>query len=481
MGAAREDVWHVIKTYWPLLLGNALEWYEFTLFGYLSPYFQVNFFQGSAMAAWLGFAITFVARPLGGVVLGLIGDVFGRKVAAFLSIFGMLLSTVLQGCLPTYQSGPAAGFVGLCLLVVLRLLQGMFTGGEIATVSTYITEVGNPRSLASSLVMIPATASLGNLLSLLVTFSFEGALGDAAMTQWGWRLPFLLALLPGSLAIWGRRRLGETAMFLASEAEEQLETGKAKRAMIKIWELVASYWPQVLIGFGAVAALAVNLYGGMTWGLVSLKKHGLSIDFRTVAGATSNCVVLLLAPVVGCVADKHGAVWTQLITGVALAAVGMPLLISIEESVESPWLVVLFYGIGFGILQAFLMVHSLQVVELFPVEVRTAGMGLSYNVGFCLFGGFAPMVFEAAESLATWMPPLLLSLGGVVTASTTLVSLWLRSRGRIQLTHVRHTPYFYCCGKERFLNFQMQKSEEEIKAIEKKRSAIEGFQPVVDI
>jgi len=93
--------------------------------------------------------------------------------------------------------------------------------------------------------MIPATASLGNLLSLLVTFSFEGALGDGAMTQWGWRLPFLLALLPGSLAIWGRRRLGETAMFLASEAEEQLETGKAKRAMIKIWELVASYWPQV--------------------------------------------------------------------------------------------------------------------------------------------------------------------------------------------------------------------------------------------
>ena len=100
-------------------------------------------------------------------------------------------------------------------------------------------------SLASSLVMIPATASLGNLLSLLVTFSFEGALGDGAMTQWGWRLPFLLALLPGSLAIWGRRRLGETAMFLASEAEEQLETGKAKRAMIKIRELVASYWPQV--------------------------------------------------------------------------------------------------------------------------------------------------------------------------------------------------------------------------------------------
>lgn len=93
--------------------------------------------------------------------------------------------------------------------------------------------------------MIPATASLGNLLSLLVTFSFEGTLGDGAMTQWGWRLPFLLALLPGSLAIWGRRRLGETAMFLASEAEEQLETGKAKRAMMKIWELVASYWPQV--------------------------------------------------------------------------------------------------------------------------------------------------------------------------------------------------------------------------------------------
>ena len=115
-------------------------------------------------------------------------------------------------------------------------------------------------SLASSLVMIPATASLGNLLSLLVTFSFEGALGDGAMTQWGWRLPFLLALLPGSLAIWGRRRLGETAMFLASEAEEQLETGKAKRAMIKIRELVASYWPQV-------QAQKIDGWVGWRWGL----------------------------------------------------------------------------------------------------------------------------------------------------------------------------------------------------------------------
>ena len=85
------QVWQVVRTYWPLLLGNVLEWYEFTLFSFCAPYFQQHFCH-SAKVVWLGFAITFVARPLGGVLLGLVGDVFGRKASSFISIFGMLCS-----------------------------------------------------------------------------------------------------------------------------------------------------------------------------------------------------------------------------------------------------------------------------------------------------------------------------------------------------------------------------------------------------
>lgn len=479
MGAAVADVVQVVKTYWPLLLGNALEWYEFSLFGYLSPYFQVNFFQDSAVAAWLGFAITFVARPLGGIVLGLVGDVFGRKVSAFVSIFGMLFGTVLQGALPTYQCGEVAGALGLAMLVFLRLLQGISAGGEIASVTTYIIEVGNPRSLASSLVLIPATASLGSFVAQLVTFSLEGLLGDAAMISWGWRLPFLLALLPGLLAALGRRSLSESSSFQAAARAEKAAGGAAWRAVMKLKELVVDCWPQVLVGLGAVAALAVNLYGGMTWTLVSLKKQGVSSDVRTAAAAVSKCMIWLLVPLVGFIGDQRGAAWVQLVISLTMAIIGMPLLMSIEESVENPKLVILFYGVGFGFLQAFLMVVALQVVELFPVEVRNAGMGLSYNVGMCIFGGFAPMAFEAAAVTAPWMPPFLLSIGGLITALTTLISLCLRSQGKIQLTHVRHEPYFHYCGRERFV--KMQKHQTSSTNETKKQETSTEFQSVLDI
>lgn len=168
MGACG-DVWDVLKIYWSLLLGNILEWYEFAIFAFLEPYLQSNFFHGSAITTWLGFASTFLARPFGGLVLGILGDLFGRKVSTFLSILGMLIGTVGQGMVPTYQSGQICGTIGVVLLVVFRILQGICTGGEIAAVSTYITEVGAKRSLARCMVLIGITCTMG-LVILKVWF-----------------------------------------------------------------------------------------------------------------------------------------------------------------------------------------------------------------------------------------------------------------------------------------------------------------------
>ena len=96
MGSAA-DVAQVLKVYWALLLGNILEWYEFAIYSFLEPYLETQFFHGSAISTWLGFACTFAARPFGGIVLGLLGDLFGRKVSTFLSICGMVIGTVGQG------------------------------------------------------------------------------------------------------------------------------------------------------------------------------------------------------------------------------------------------------------------------------------------------------------------------------------------------------------------------------------------------
>eukprot|EP00435_Cladocopium_sp_Y103_P031136 s1928_g7.t2 len=481
MGVAQDrPVWQAVKTYWSLLLGNGLEWYEFCLYSFLEPYFEANFFQGSAVVTWLGFAMTFVARPFGGVVLGVIGDLFGRKVSTFLSIFGMLGGTVLQGLLPTFQHGPVAGTIGVCLLVFLRLLQGISAGGEIASVSTYLTEVCHPRVLARTLVLIPITSNVGYFLAQLVSFTAEEFFGEDAMHSWGWRVPFLLAIFPGALAALGRRYIPESERFLEAKAQESRSS-----AVSKTQQLLASYWPQILVGFGAVAAVSVVLYGGMTWGLVSMKKKGLPSSFRILAGCGANGLVILIAPLVGWVTDTRGSAWVQTFAGFCIAVVGMPLMMMIEWSVmvDSPWSAVALYSLGYSLFGAFLMMHFLQVVELFPVEVRNAGVGLSYNIGVCIFGGFAPMVFEAV-SFTSWLPGLLLALSGLVTALTTLVSLRFQSLGKIQLTHLRHEPYFRCCGRENFpfptLTKESQGSTEPL-GQDASPHKKEGIQSVVEV
>ncbi|CAE7893903.1 ALA6, partial [Symbiodinium sp. KB8] len=434
-----------------LLLGNILEWYEFCLFSFLEPYFEKSFFQGSSVAAWLGFAITFLARPFGGMALGLLGDLFGRKVSTFLSIFGMLLGTVGQGLVPSFQNGEALGYLGLILLILLRVIQGISTGGEIAAVPTYLTEVGAKKSLACCIVLIPATSQVGYFLAQLVSFAFEEALGEEAMTSWGWRLPFLLALLPGIPATLGRRCIPESEAYLGAQVEAPVQDARsaASSALSKMRELIRAYGPKLLLGFGAVAAVSVLQYGGMTWGLVTLKKSGVSGRVRIAAGASANALVILLGPVVGLFADRRGVAFIQLLGSLYLMVFGAPLLVAIS-TVQQPELIILLYGLGYGILGALFMVHMLQVVELFPVEVRNAGMGLSYNVGVCIFGGFAPMLSEASVLWFSWAPALLLAGGGLVTACATLTSLKMQSRGMMRLTHTRSEPYFRLCGKEPF-------------------------------
>jgi len=460
MGAAG-DVRRLVGTYWPLLLGNVLEWYEFSLFSFLEPYFEKNFFRGSAVVAWLGFAITFLARPFGGLVLGLLGDLFGRKVSTFLSIFGMLLGTVCQGLVPSFKNGEALGYLGIILLVLLRVVQGISTGGEIAAVPTYLTEVGAKKSLACCIVLIPATSQVGHFLAQLVSFAFEESLGEEAMTSWGWRLPFLLALLPGVTATLGRRCIPESEAYLRAQGDFPAQDARsaASSALAKTRELIRAYGPKLLLGFGGVAAASVLQYGGITWGLVTLKKSGISGRVRMTAGAAANALEILLGPVVGLFADRHGVAFIQLVGSLSLMVFGGPLLVAIS-TVEQPELIILLYGLGYGILGALFMVHMLQVVELFPVEVRNVGVGLSYNVGVCIFGGFAPMLFEASVLWFSWAPALLLAGGGLVTACATLTSLKMQSRGMMRLTHTRSEPYFRLCGKEPFAYPQeLEKSE----------------------
>jgi len=123
----------LIRSYWSLLLGNIVEWYEFAVYGYLAVYLEQHFFRGSKIGVWLGFGVTFLARPLGGVIIGVVGDRFGRSKAVNISIVGMLVGTVGQGLVPTYSSGnETLGHIGFVLLIILRFVQGLSAAAATA-------------------------------------------------------------------------------------------------------------------------------------------------------------------------------------------------------------------------------------------------------------------------------------------------------------------------------------------------------------
>ncbi|CAK9048040.1 unnamed protein product, partial [Durusdinium trenchii] len=435
-------------------LGNVLEWYEFAVFSFLEPHFQSHFFQGSAVSAWLGFACTFLARPFGGLALGVIGDLFGRKASTFLSIFGMMVGTVGQGLLPTYQNGPVWGSLGLTLLVFLRLLQGICTGGEIAAVSTYITEVGPKDSLARSMMLIGITCNVGFLLR-----SQRPMAWNSWVRSYGWRLPFLAALVPGIVATCGRHCMPESRSFLdAADALVDAPQGgcgtgapesssRSREARKKMKDLVTRYWATLLLGMGGVASVAVLQYGCFVWCSVLLQKKGTDATILLASGVAARVGSIVLAPIMAWLADLQGIGWNLFWGSFVMFLLGLPCFLAMLTHFDNFAVVLASYGLGYGfLLSALGMTYFLYVVELFPVHVRNAGVGLSYNIGMCCFGGFAPMIFEASFEHYTWAPGWLISLAGLITSSTVIIGLMLQRNQKIQLAYIRPQPYFSPCG-----------------------------------
>ena len=158
--------------------------------------------------------------------------------------------------------------------------------------------------------------------------------------------------------------------------------GAARQAVARIKHLVKSHWPSLLIGIGTVAGIAVMQYGGFLWGNVFLKKRGATPDTLIAAGITARLLSVVLAPLVGWLADTVGVGWIQLAGAFALTLGGLPLFLVQKWMPESFGVVMAAYGVGYGTIFALVgLIFFLLVVELFPVEVRNAGVGLSASAG----------------------------------------------------------------------------------------------------
>ena len=286
-------------------LGTVFEWYDFYLYGTLAAIIGKQFFSNldlnsQVIFSLLAFAAGFIVRPFGALVFGRLGDMIGRKYTFLVTILIMGLSTFIVGILPTYAS---IGIAAPVILVALRMLQGLALGGEYGGAATYVAEHAPHGKRGAYTSWIQTTATLGLFLSLLVILGTRTALGEAAFTDWGWRIPFLVSILLLGISVWIRLSLSESPAFQKMKAE-----GKTSKAPLSEsfgeWKNLKIV---ILALVGLTAGQAVVWYTGQFYALFFLTQQ-LRVD-ATTANLMIAAALLIGTPffiVFGSLSDKIG-------------------------------------------------------------------------------------------------------------------------------------------------------------------------------
>ncbi|SNS31447.1 MFS transporter, MHS family, proline/betaine transporter [Sphingomonas laterariae] len=364
-------------------LGNATEWFDYGIYAYGVTYISAALFPGdvddAVLFALATFAISFLVRPLGGLFWGPMGDRLGRKSVLALTILLMSGATLCVGLIPDYAS---IGMWAPILLILLRMVQGFSTGGEYGGAATFMAEYApdDRRGFYGSFLEFGTLAgfSLGALLML----GFSLLLGDAAMHQWGWRIPFLVAAPMGLIGMYLRARMEDTPVFL-----DQHKTGTASPSLAL---LVQRHWRPLLVVGGLVVALNVVNYTLLSYMPTYLQRRiGLSADEALIVPIIGMLFMMALLPFAGALSDRIGRrpMWRWSLIGLIVAVVPLYMLMA----TGLPGAIAAFILLGLLYVPQ-LATISATFPALFPTSVRFAGFAIAYNVSTSIFGGTAPAI-----------------------------------------------------------------------------------------
>lgn len=369
------------------VIGTALEWYDFALFGALAATVAKVLFSHVAdthafILVFAAFASGFVMRPLGALYFGFVGDRYGRKTALSLTITLMALATTLIGLMPTDQ---AIGLAAPILVVILRLVQGFSASGEYPAAMTWIAELApeKHKGFYASFSMVGVCLGIisGSLLTSLVTH----LLSDEAFTQWGWRALFILSAPLGLLGFILRYRLQESPVFLALQEKAELAAKPIQKTLkMQQRSLIRLF---CLFAFSTVTFYIVYVY--LTAYLV--KHHIISLSSISLLNAGSMLLMAVLIPFFGWLSDRVGqrqAIMRVGIWGALLLT--YPLFWSAMHGAMLVYAITLFLfaiaiAIETGPCAAF-------AAELFPASLRNTGLALALNIPSSFLGGTAPLV-----------------------------------------------------------------------------------------
>lgn len=386
-----------------VILGNALEYYDFMLYGFFATILAPLFFPSdnpgvSIIISMATYGVGFLARPLGGIFFGHLGDRRGRKNSLSLSILLVTIPTLGIALLPTYNQ---IGIWAPLLLVLCRLVQGFCLGGESSGAMTYVIEntALQQRDMASAWLVLSCYVGtlVGTLLGSFFTLSF--------MPSWGWRFTFVIGSLIALVGYYIRKRLKESPEFLESQKQ-----GKILKLPIK--ELLKKDKLNLFYAMSISSAVVVPFFViFIHLNSLFIKNLHLEPSFVLVLNAGLMVFWILLLPFFGYLAQKYGRKTIMTMGALGMVGLSYPLFLLIgSEPIFENILIAQFILSIFAV--AYVAPTSAFLVELFPVNERYSGIAFGYSLGHALFGGLTPVILTTlVQSLElTFAPAIWLSL-----------------------------------------------------------------------
>ncbi len=368
-------------------LGNLVEWYDVYVYTVFASYLQSSFFADGEPNARVYtmaiFAVTFVMRPIGSWFFGRFADRHGRRPALVFSISVMAGASLLIALTPTAES---IGSLAVVILVLCRLLQGFATGGEYGTSATYMSEAATPglRGFFSSFQYVTLVG--GHVLAQVTLLVQQTFLTDEQIREFGWRIAFLIGALGAVVVLYLRRAMDES---LQSDTED-----KRRGSMT---ELFTAYPKQLLVCFLVTLGGTVAFYTYSVNGPLIVKStyadRGMTATWINLAALV---LLMLIQPLGGLLSDKIGR--KPLLVGFGIAGVLWSwTFLNLLPKVETPMVSFLLLAGTYVILTGYTSINAIVKAELFPAHIRALGLGLGYALANSMFGGTAPVIYEAAK------------------------------------------------------------------------------------
>lgn len=403
-------------------IGNFMEWYDFGVYGYIATTLAEVFYPGKSVsglhliATFSTLAAAFVVRPLGGFIFGPLGDRIGRHRVLVVTILMMTVSTTTTGLLPTYSS---IGIWAPILLVIARIFQGLSTGGEYVGAMTYLVEQAPDHKRGMMVGFLPMGNLVGFVLAGMLVTGLQTWLPDQDMLSYGWRIPLLLGLPFGLVALYLRLRLEESSAYQSANDSPHTPGGQGRQ---QIRRTVAQQWRPMLICAALVLTSQVAdfmLTGYLPTYLRLFVRVGHTAGLVMIV--TTLAILMATVVAVASLSDRIGVkpiMWT----GCALLiGASVPAFLLIRFGGVYP---VIFIGVLLiGLMElCFDSTGPAMLPALFPTNVRYGALAISYNISISLVGGVTPLIAQALVSATgnVMVPAYMLIFSGAVGAVTLL-------------------------------------------------------------